>query len=166
MIVTLFFVLLATLSLLGALGLVLCRQRLHCLLSFVLFSAAMAGLYLLLNMRFVALIQLTIGTALSAWVLTMDVTLLHHSSDHRPRIGHLIAVLPFAVLACIAILRGAIESPVLVLPPIWATGKESIPSLGRVLTDSFVIVFGLLGLMLFTSIVAVTYLFQKSEDSL
>lgn len=164
MIVTIFFALLATMALSGALGLVLCRQRLHCLLSFVLCSAAIAGLYLLLNMQFAALIQLTVGTALSAWVLAIGITFFPHGSDSGPRIGPLIAVIPFAVLACVAIQRGTIGNPVLVLPPIWAA-EESMPLLGRVLNDSFVIVFGLLGLMLFTSIVAITYLLQHSEDS-
>jgi NADH:ubiquinone oxidoreductase subunit 6 (subunit J) len=139
------------------------RDLLHGALSFLLCCAALTGLYLLLNLHFVAAIQLTIGTALTALVVLLGSTMATDGVIPRPRVGYLIGVLPFVVIAFAAIYRGSIGDPVLTLPPTWAARGESIPSLGRMMSDSFTVVFGLVGLMLFTSIVGIAYLFQEDK---
>jgi NADH:ubiquinone oxidoreductase subunit 6 (subunit J) len=165
MTVTLLFALLSLLTIAGAGGLLFLRRIEHCLLSFLLCAAALAGLYLLLNLQFLAAIQTTVGVSLMGIAFA---TVLPRSQEQRRgahRLWYTSAAIAFGAVACWGIVNGAIGEPVLISAPAWAVRGGLVPALGHELVTTYLIPFALLGLLLLVCIVSVTYLYRSAQEA-
>jgi NADH-quinone oxidoreductase subunit J len=163
MIVTALFVLLSVCALIGAGGALFCRQALYCGFSFLLCAIALTGLYLLLDTRFLAATQLTVGVCLTGIVTV--VSLSNSKTSVRPRHPPWYALigLVFAALAYWGIARGRIGVSVISSPPVWAVRGEHTSAFGRELVTQYSVPFALLGLLLLTGIVSTGYLIRQDR---
>jgi NADH-quinone oxidoreductase subunit J len=162
MMVTLAFVLLALLSIVGAAGLLFLRKVTHCAGAFLLCCVALAGLYLLLNLSFLALVQLWV-VFLMASLIVMGATMISRQSTRSERqvLGFLPVALLLSVTAFWAITQGELGEPVLQSTPMWAVRGEHIAAFGQELLDNHLVPVGLVGLFLLTSIVSISHVIRS-----
>jgi NADH-quinone oxidoreductase subunit J len=164
MIVTVTFAALAALALIGAGGLILCRRVAACALSFLLCITSLGGLYLLLDLQFVAAIQLTASVGLTGAVLIIAWPVSQRRALVRRTLWYAFAAVPLAALACWCIVRGDIRQPILTSPPVWAARDSYLQALGRELIVGYHIPFLLAGVLLLTGIISVTYLLSQRRE--
>jgi NADH:ubiquinone oxidoreductase subunit 6 (subunit J) len=165
MTVTLLFAALAAIAILGAGGLLFLQRITHCLHSFLLCAAAVAGLYLLLNLQFIAVTQLTVGVVLVGIVVTVSLPGGRGQSHNAPRPWHILAAVAFMVIVCWGIMRGSIGEPILTSPPVWSVRGEYIPALGRELVSTHIVPFALLGLFILVCIISAVALLRQSQET-
>jgi NADH-quinone oxidoreductase subunit J len=180
MIISVLFVVLAVLAVASAGGLLFFRRVDRCVLSFLLCATALAGLYLLLNLQFMAAIQLTMGVGLLGSLLVTSLPISREQPgstpqrvvDDTPGSGPLdrlrwvvVAAVAFAAAVYWGIARGTIGEPVPTSPPVWAVPGEHIPALGKEITTSYLIPFALLGLLLLACVVSAAYQFRQGKET-
>lgn len=164
MTVTVLYTVLAAVAIVGAGGLLFLRRPVHCLLAFLLCATALAGLYLLLNMQFLAAVQITVGVGLVGAVLAANLSgeLSQQRGQYRP--WYILATIAFMAVVCWGIVTGAIGESTLTSPPVWAVRGGYIPALGQELTTTHIVPFALLGLLLLVCIVSTTYLLRQHQE--
>lgn len=168
MIVTVLFVLLSLLAVAGAAGILCCRQVSYCGLSFLLCGTAVAGLHMLLNMQFLAALQLALSVALSSTVIVICQAALvsvnaRESSHFRRLLWCAPLGLLFAALGLWGIGSASIGPPATSSAPMWAARGEHVPSLGKELMTRYSALFTLLGLLMLVGIVSAGYLIRQSQ---
>ena len=163
MIVTLLFVLLGLLALGGAIGVLLLRRPSQVVFSLGLCGLALCGLYLLLNLPFLAAVQFVLVLATSA-VLMLALSLVVQSPSLLPRHvwGYAIGLLCLGVLAW-DILNGKLGQSVPDILPVWAVLGDRTQALGQELLARYLVPLELLGLLILTAIVSVTHLTRGQE---
>lgn len=164
MTVTVLFAVLAILAIAGAGGLLVLRSPEHCLLAFVLCSGALAGLYLLLNLQFLAATQIAVGVGLTGIVFAAILPSRQEQRGSTQRLWYACAAVGFGAVAGWAIANGVLGEPVLASPPVWAVRGGAIPALGHELVTTYLVPFALLGLLLLVCVVAVTYLHRSARE--
>ena len=142
------FFLLAAIVVAGALGGVLLKNPIHCVLSLILFFFGIACLYILLQAEFIAAVQILIYVgavatlALFAIMLTRQIT----GMELRKELGHnrWVAFL----LACLvaASLLNAIRHQQ--FPPQLPPGRLTTEVLGREMVTTFVLPFEVVSILL------------------
>jgi NADH:ubiquinone oxidoreductase subunit 6 (subunit J) len=165
MAVTLLFAVLAVIAVAGAGGLLFLRRITHCLLSFLLCAAALAGLYLLLNLQFVAATQLTIGTVLVGIAIAVNLSDGRDQQRDEPWPRYILVATGFVTIVCWGIARGSIGEPILTSPPVWSVRGGYIPALGRELVTTHLVPFALLGLFILVCIVSAAALLRQSQET-
>ena len=166
MIVSALSVVLAALAVAGAGGLLLFRRMDRCVLAFLLCAGALAGLYLRLNLQFIAAIQITVCVGLLGALLATSLPLGCEQPKGAPHGGgwSILAAVPFAVAVTWGIASGTIGEPILTSPPVWAVQGGYIPALGRELATSYLIPFALLALLLLVCFVSAVYLLGQGKE--
>ncbi|MBI4436749.1 MAG: NADH-quinone oxidoreductase subunit J [Candidatus Omnitrophica bacterium] len=144
----LFFYLLATLTLLGALGAVLLKNLVHCALSLILFFAGIAGFYILLQAEFIAAVQILIYVGavatlvLFAIMLTQNVigetTLKGLGQNRWWALG--------ISLVVITVLVRAIQHQT--LPSFLPEGRVTTNEIGHTLVTTYVLPFEVISILL------------------
>ena len=159
------FGLLAIVAISGAGGILFSRRRLTCVSSWVLCSAALSGFCLLLDLHFLAAVQLTVNLYLAAIILAAsrsERSIPGHdiTSPSRPGqvIGYVAAGATLVGLAWLLMTRsGILGEPMLNSLPMWAARGDHISALGQELVNRHSILLALLGLLILASIVSVAY---------
>lgn len=164
MLFTVTFAILALLALVGAGGLLLYRRILPCLASFFTCAAALAGLYLLLNMQFMALVQLLTGFSLAGAWLTANLSSFPEER-HRPALRYLPPAVLLGAAICWSILRGRVGEPIPISSPVWAARGTYLSALGEQLSGPYVTLFVLVGLLLLAAMVSAAYLGAQNGQS-
>jgi NADH-quinone oxidoreductase subunit J len=163
--ITLLFTALAVLSIVGTGGLLVCRQVAHCACSFLLSAVALIGLYLLLNLQFIAAVQLVASAGLVSIGIALGLPATREHRQSNRLLWLSVAALPFIALAYWGITTGTIGEPTLVSPPMWAARGSPVASLGSEFIKRYTIPYALIGLLLLVSIVTATYLLRSREQS-
>ena len=168
MIASVLFVLLTLLAITGAAGILCCRRVSYCGLSFLVCGVAVAGLYLLLSMQFLAALQLALSIALASTVIVVCQAALvsvnaRESSHFRRLLWCAPLGLLFAALGLWGISGAAIGPAATSSAPMWAAPGEHIPALGRELLTRYSTLFTLLGLLMLTGLVTVGYLARQGQ---
>jgi NADH:ubiquinone oxidoreductase subunit 6 (subunit J) len=164
-IATVAFVVLALLSLAAALALLISHHLATALASFGLHTTALVAMYALMNLRFLAAVQLAVNAAIAAalWVGTPS-----DEADRGPRSRsgwYALAVLPLAVLACWSVAKGSIGEPAPDQMPVWATRGTYLQAVGEQLLSSYLVPFLLVALLLIVSVVAIGYVTDRDGGS-
>jgi NADH:ubiquinone oxidoreductase subunit 6 (subunit J) len=181
MIVLGLFILLAVVALGGAAGILICRQVTHCVFSFLLCCLALGGLYLLLNMQVLAVLQLATSVFLAGTLAAVgipaareatqaDHRLPLHARAERANIRRALSWpawigLLFLSLVAWVLAHATTGEPVFSSPPIWAVPGGQAAALGQELATHYLIVFALLGLLLLAGFASIGYLIQQGKRS-
>ena len=164
MIVSMLFVLLAVAAIIGAAGVLVCRKSSRCGLSFLLCCLAISGLFSLLDLRFVAIVQLVTGICVAGVFLTL------HTPSRVATLrvsGALLYTSVGTVLLCLTawgILSGSLGTPVLHALPMWAVPGEHLGALGRELIERYSVPVVLLAFLLLTGVLAAAYLLRQGGN--
>ena len=149
------FLILSALTILGALGAVFLRNPVRCALSLTVTFAALAGLYLHLNAQFVGLVQILVYIGAVA-VLIVFAILLTQSSDVSGETsvfssswwaGAATAVILFITLAA------AISSSSLRETPHFSLVEASVRDIGDRLLSDYVLPLEVIGLLLTAALI-------------
>ena len=162
MIIPVAFIALAVLALAGAGGLLFYRRVQHCVLSFLACVAALAGLYALLNLGFLAAMQLAVHAGLVS-LLLLELPLAQSRATSRRSVWLLVATAPFLAVTIWGIADGALGEPALALPPVWAARGNVVSSLGRQLGTVYLVPFALVGLLTVVCIVSTAYVLRRRQ---
>lgn len=161
MIVSLSFSVLAILAVVGAGGLLVCRRPVRCVLSFLMCATALAGLFLLLSLQYVATVQVAVNVGLAG--LALGIALSDDQRDlwfgRSPWLA--LAALPLLALAAWSIGRGAIGESVLALAPVWAAQGRYITVLGEMLFTSHIVPFSLVVLLSAVGLASMGYVLRQ-----
>ena len=160
MIIPVAFVALAVLALAGAGGLLFYRRVQHCVLSFLACVAAFAGLYALLNLGFLAAMQLAVHAGLVS-LLLLELPLAQRQATARRSVWLLVTAAPFLAVTIWGIADGDLGEPVLALPPVWAAHRNVVSSLGQQLSTVYLVPFALVGLLTVVCIVSAAYVLAE-----
>jgi NADH:ubiquinone oxidoreductase subunit 6 (subunit J) len=159
------FVLLAALAIAGAGGVLLFREVTRCCVSFLVCCLALAGLYLVLNLRFVAVTQLIANVCLAglyAWAILPSGK---PSTRRDPILVPAMVGGALLLAAAWAIGHAVLGEPVPGSLPIWATPYTHAVALGKEMIEKYAIPFLLTGLLLLVGIVSVTYsVYEKNQE--
>jgi NADH:ubiquinone oxidoreductase subunit 6 (subunit J) len=181
MIVLGLFILLAVVALAGAAGVLICRQATHCVFAFLLCCLALGGLYLLLNVQVLAVLQLATSVFLAGTMAAVGIPAAREAThaDRRPPLHARAARasirralswpawagLLFLALVAWVLAHATTGEPVFSSPPIWAVPGGQAAALGQELATRYLIVFALLGLLLLAGLASIGYLIQQSQRS-
>jgi NADH:ubiquinone oxidoreductase subunit 6 (subunit J) len=164
-IATIAFVVLALVSLAAVLGLLVSHRLPTAIASFGLYTAALVLMYVLLNLRFAAAVQLAVNVTLAA---ALWVGIPGGEMEHVPKSSnawYALAAAPFAVLACWSVAQGTVGESAPDLIPVWATRGSYLQAVGGQLLSSYLVPFLLVALLLMVSVVAVAYVTDKGTES-
>ena len=165
MTVAVLFVVLAAVALIGAGGVLVCRRATRCPAFFLLCCSALAGLYGLLDIDYIAVIQLVTGIC-TAGLFLMFLTSEQAAHVRMPdALWCAVIALVFPTLTIYAILHGTLGDPVLGALPIWAVPGEHLYTLGSELVERYTILLALLALLLLAGILAAAYVFRQASHA-
>jgi NADH-quinone oxidoreductase subunit J len=162
---TLPFVILAAVTLVGASAAMLFRGLVHCALSLAVAFAGIGALYLSLGAQFLGLAQLLVYVGAVA-VLIVFVILLTRGGDSDspplsaarwPIAGLMVAMAIFAILAWAVAHSFAIHSADVPAP------QATIRQLGTTLMDSYVLPLEVIGLMLTAALIGAVIVAMKEN---
>ncbi len=164
MIATIAFALLALLSLTAVFALLISHRLSTAIASFGLYTAALVCMYVLLNLRFAAAVQLVVNAGLAAvlWAGVPD-----GDVDEAPRSSsawYALAAAPFTALACWCVAQGTVGEPALDLMPVWAARSSYLQAVGEQLLSSYVVPFLLVALLLTVTVVAISHVSEGSVE--
>lgn len=165
MIVAVLFVVLATAALVGAGGTLVCRRATRCLASFLLCCSALAGLYGLLDMDYIAVVQFATCICIAGLCLMLPASGQAARERSPGALWIAVIALAFLTLTIRAILRGTLGEPVLGALPMWAVPGEHLYTLGSELVERYTIPLALLALLLLAGILAVAFLFRQANHT-
>jgi NADH-quinone oxidoreductase subunit J len=168
MMVTVIFVLLSILAVAGAAGILCCRRISYCGLSFLLCGTAVAGLYMLLNMQFLAALQIVLSVALSSTVVVIcQAALISVNASESSHFRRLLWCAPLGLLFIALGLWGiggaSIGVPTTNSAPMWAARGEHVPSLGKELVSRYSALFTLAGLLMLVGIVTAGFCIRQVQ---
>jgi NADH-quinone oxidoreductase subunit J len=150
---TISFLLLAAITIIGTAAAMSLKNLVHCVLALTLGLVGLAALYLQLGAQFVGFTQILVYVAvaiLAAFAIMMtrsaDPTQAHAATAFRAS-GALIAVVIFAVLAW-AIYSGTAKQPILNAQP-----EGSVGQVGVALMHNFVLPLEVIGLLLTAALI-------------
>jgi NADH-quinone oxidoreductase subunit J len=157
------FLILATLTLVGACAAMMFRGLVHCALALAIAFAGIGALYLNLGAQFLGLAQLLVYVGAIA-VLIVFVILLTRGADNeplspaaRPVAGMVVATAVFVILAWAIIHSGAIHSSGQPAP------QTTIRELGAALMDGYVLPLEVIGLMLTAALIGAVIVAMKDN---
>lgn len=142
------FLLLAAITAAGALGSILLRNLVHCILSLILFFFGVACLYILLQAEFIAVVQVLIYVgavatlALFAIMLTRQVT----GMELKQQLGQNRWIALGVGVAVLSVLIGAVTKQT--FPAVAAQGRVSAEDLGRTLVTAYAVPFEIASVLL------------------
>ena len=162
--VGLVFLLLAVVTIGGAVGVLGLRRIDHCVWSFGLVYAALGAMYLLFN-NLVAVVMQVIGVFVLSGMLAMNWGAIRSTRLSFTAWWALPIGVMLTALAGRAILSGRIDTP-LTSWPIWAVREDRMVAMGRVLFRDYTILIALVGVFLLTAMVGVARLrqFERRTD--
>jgi NADH-quinone oxidoreductase subunit J len=149
------FIILSSLTILGALGAVLLRNPVRCALSLTMTFAALAGLYLNLDAQFVGLVQILVYVGAVA-VLIVFAILLTRSGEVEGRssvfsstwwTGAATTVILFVTLAA------AISSSAVRETPHFSHANADVRDIGEKLLGDYVLPLEVIGLLLTAALI-------------
>jgi NADH:ubiquinone oxidoreductase subunit 6 (subunit J) len=152
--VTLFvFLVLAGLTLIGALGTVLMRNIVHSALFLVVSFVAVAGIYVLLNADFLFAIQILIYVGAVATLILFGIMLTRGVRGEQPQNNN--QILPAAIMSLL--LFAAVMVPV-ILNTVWpasndAPAQTTVAFLGQELMGTYALPFEVVGAVLLVALV-------------
>lgn len=147
------FIILAGLALLGALGMVALRNLVHTVLSMVLAFLAMAGIFILLEAGFLAVVQILIYVGALAILMLFAIMLTHDIMDRKVHVNAaqwpaalVVSVLLFAVLG------------VLLVQATWPTvtaaiSGDQVAALGEALVGPYALPFEAASVLLLVAMI-------------
>jgi len=147
------FLVLAGLTLLGALGTVLLRNIVHSALSLVVTFVAVAGIYVLLSADYLFAVQILIYVGAVATLILFGVMLTRGIRGEQPQNNN--QILPAAIMALL--LFAAVLVPV-ILNTVWPASAGAPPQtttglLGQELMGTYALPFEIMGLVLLVALV-------------
>jgi NADH-quinone oxidoreductase subunit J len=151
---TISFLLLAAITIIGTAAAMSLKNLVHCVLALTLGLVGLAALYLQLGAQFVGFTQILVYVGAVA-ILAAFAIMMTRSADptqaHAPAVlrtsGALIAVVIFAVLAW-AIYSGTAKQPILTAQP-----EGSVGQVGVALMHNFVLPLEVIGLLLTAALI-------------
>jgi NADH-quinone oxidoreductase subunit J len=162
-IVAVSFVTLAVLALAGAGGLLVYRRVQHCVRSFLTCAAALAGLFALLNLGYLAAVQVAIHAGLVS-LLLLALPLAPNQMAGRRSPWLLVAAVPFLAVTIWGIIAGTLGEPVLALPPVWAARGNAVSTLGQQFGAGYLVPFALAGLLIVVCVVSAAYMLHTRQS--
>lgn len=172
--VTYVFIFLAILAVAAALGMVISKNTVNSALFLVLNMVAIAGVYVLLNAHFLAIIQIIVYAGAIMVLFLFVIMLLNLDAEEslfsKLRVKYFVAfLLGIAVLSQLLYSIGGVTE---MLPeiPSAATGVGTVESVGEVLFTSYLLPFELTALLLTAAVVGALVIAQlkivkpKSEE--
>jgi NADH:ubiquinone oxidoreductase subunit 6 (subunit J) len=156
------FVVLAAMAIVGAGGILLCRRAGRCVVSYLLCCSALAGLYGILGMDYIAVIQLVTSLGMAGLFLAFLTSEQAAHARMPDALWCAVIALAFLTLTMYAIFHGSLGEPVLGTLPIWAVPGEHLSTLGSELLERYTILLALLALLLLASILAVAYVIRQT----
>jgi NADH-quinone oxidoreductase subunit J len=147
------FLVLAALTVIGALGAVLLRNIVHSAFSLVIALVAVAGIYVLLHADFLFAVQILIYVGAVATLILFGVMLTRGIRGEQPQNNN--QVLPAAIMALL--LFAAILVPV-ILNTVWPASSSAPPQtttalLGQELMGTYALPFEVVGVVLLVALV-------------
>ena len=147
------FLILAGLTLIGALGTVLMRNIVHSALFLIVAFVSVAGIYVLLNADFLFAVQILIYVGAVATLILFGIMLTRGVRGDQPQNNN--QVLTAAIMALL--LFSAVLVPV-ILNTVWPARTEAAPQtttalLGQELMQTYALPFEVVGLVLLVALV-------------
>ena len=167
------FGILSVTAIASGIGVITLRQPVHCALSFLLTLASLAGLYLLLNAPFVAVIQIIIYAG-AIMVLFVFVMMLLHAQRGESQTNYLRLQGP-AGLILSAVFLGLLASLTMAAMSTGATAQptatkicegtdlRNISQMGNCLFNQFIFPFEVASVLLLAALIGAVVLTKKSE---
>ena len=177
--ITASFVALALVAAAGAIGVLVHSRTMYAVLSFLLCGLSMGGLFLLLNMPFLAAVHLVVQVCLTGMVLVLGASSLTEpqtqggqGKDARLSVParltrHVAWGMGLGILLLLpmgwVIAHASVAEPVLSSLPMWVTPGGHIAALGDQWLDYYPVALALLGLLLLTGIVSAVCLLRPKK---
>jgi NADH:ubiquinone oxidoreductase subunit 6 (subunit J) len=157
LLVTVAFVLLGLLSLAALLALLVSRHLAGAVAAFGLYTAALVSMYVLLNLRVAAALQLVVNASLAAaiWLGTPDMETVE--TPQSSSAWYALAATPLTAVACWSVAQGSLGEPTLDAMPVWAAGAGYLQAVGEQLLSAYLIPLLLVALLLLVAVVAISY---------
>ncbi|MGK0198737.1 MAG: NADH-quinone oxidoreductase subunit J [Yoonia sp.] len=159
------FLILAVLTVAGALGAMNLKRLVHCALSLVVCFAGMAGLYLHLNAQFVGLVQLFVYVGAVAILVVFAMLLTRNAEDapqnaesHDWYLGIGVAVMVFLIIT-MAVLGSPLGSAE-ALP----VADASVKSIGKSLMSTYVLPLVAIALLLTAALIGAVVIAQGQGE--
>lgn len=147
------FLILAGLALAGAAGMVVLRNLVHTVLAMVLCFLAVAGIFILLEAGFVAVVQILIYVGALAILILFAIMLTRDIMDRRVRVS--VAQWPWALLVAVALfaLLGANLLRVAWPAASTAISGDQVPALGEALVGPYALPFEAASVLLLVALI-------------
>ena len=167
------FGILSVVAVVSGVGVITLRQPVHCALSFLLTLASLAGLYLLLNAPFVAVIQIIIYAG-AIMVLFIFVMMLLHAQRGEGQTNYLRLQGPVGLILS-AVFLGLLASLTVAATSAGTTAQPTvtricegtdlgnIPQMGNCLFTQFIFPFEVASVLLLAAMIGAVVLTKKSE---
>ena len=166
---TLLFLILAAVTVSGAVAAMTLRRLVHCALALTISFAGLATLYLSLDAQFAGLAQLLVYVGAIAILIVFAILLTPSSSEtdleFRPPIsfssivGSVLALGVFAILA-LAIVRSKVGHPTIAAAP-----QTTMQQIGEMLMGRYILPLEVIGLMLTAALIGAVILAMKENQS-
>lgn len=162
------FIILALLTLAGAIAAITMRNLVHCALSLTIAFAGLAALYLQLDAQFVGFAQILVYIGAVAILIVFGILLTRGTEPPQQSIlspswlgGLAVAVVVFAVLA-LAVLRSPVVGVSGSLP---AGAQVSVRQLGDLLMTKYLLPLEVLGLLLTAALIGAVLIALHEKES-
>jgi NADH:ubiquinone oxidoreductase subunit 6 (subunit J) len=147
------FLVLAGLTLIGALGTVLMRNIVHSALFLIVSFVAVAGIYVMLNADFLFAVQILIYVGAVATLILFGIMLTRGVRGEQPQNNS--QIVPAALMA--VVLFGAVLAPV-IMNTVWPASSDAPPQtttalLGQELMKTYALPFEVVGALLLVALV-------------
>ena len=157
-----FFVFFAIAALLAALSVILQKNPIYSALSLIVVIASLAGLFLLLNASFIAVLQIVIYAGAIMTLFLFVIMMLEPREELRPAWN----IQSKAVLLILLVIAGV---------TIWAISFSdaqittlatnfSVKSLGRSLFTTYLFPFEIISILIISSVIGALYIARKEEE--
>jgi len=161
----LFFYLLATLTLLGALGAILFKNLVHCALSLILFFIGIAGFYILLQAEFIAAVQILLYVGAVATLVLFAIMLTQNVIGETmfKGLGQNRWWALGISLAVITILVRAIQHQT--FPSTVPEGRVTTDEIGRALVTTYVLPFEVISILLTGAMIGAIVIAMEPKEN-
>ena len=160
------FILIAFMTMAGALATVLARSIIYAMLGLVVTMFGIAGLYIYLNAPFIAMMQILIYVGAIAILIAFAI-MIAGTLSQRPRewttLKRFIAALVVAAASFFLFVKIVMQTKW--LPGIYSTSSLTTKDIGRALFDKLMLPFELISLLLVVAIIGAIMLALFSRDN-
>lgn len=158
------FILFAVLAIIGGIMMINSTKVMHMLISVALTFLSLAGLYVMLNAEFVALVQVLVYAGAISILMMFGIMMTRHRDDEekKPRSAHHILV-GVGILALFGILWFAIQQAVFPDARL-AQDASSTFEIGRLFMSKHAIPFELMSLLLTVAFIGAIVISKREED--